>query len=153
MLSQKFLIVAGLIVLIFIGLGVWLGANIGSYANQSKQGEPSEYSAVYLSTGDIYYGMLSWFPRPRLKNVWFLQKEVDQNNQAQLSIAPFRSAFWGPTDEIYLNSKQIIFWTRIRNDSQVLKAIQNQDLLQSSQSQATSLSTSTFRGPSAPPPR
>lgn len=127
MFSKKFLITAlAVIVLAFIGLGVWIGSNL----RQPDPAGPSEYSAVYLSTGDIYYGILSWFPSPRLKNVWFLQKSVDQNNQPQLGIAPFNRAFWGPVDEVYLNPKQIIFWTRLRNDSQVLKAIQNPDALQ-----------------------
>ena len=124
--SKKFLIITALIVLVFIGLGIWIGSNL----RQQNPSGASEYSAVYLSTGDIYYGILFWFPQPRLKNVWFLQRGVDQNNQPQLSIGQLSRAFWGPVDEVYLNPKQIIFWTRLRNDSQVLQAIQNSGSLQ-----------------------
>lgn len=153
--SKKFLIITALIVLLFIGLGIWVGSYLSS--QQSNPSGPSEYSAVYLSTGDIYYGVLSWFPLPHLKNVWLLQRSVDQNNQQQLGIAPFNRAFWGPVDEIYLNPKQVIFWTRLRNDSQVLKAIQNPSALQqqpqAQQPVASPAPANTFRGPSAPPPK
>lgn len=144
--SKKFLIVSVFIVLILIGLGIWVGSGL----SQPNPSGPSEYSAVYLSTGDIYYGVFSWFPLPHLSKVWLLQRSVDQNNQTQLSIAPFNRAFWGPIDEVYLNPKQIIFWTKLRNDSQVLKAIQNPGSLQPQQQQPASspAPTGTFRGPS-----
>lgn len=151
--SKRFLIISVLIFLILIGLGIWIGSNL----SQPNPSGPSEYSAVYLSTGDIYYGILSWFPWPHLKNVWLLQRSVDQNNQPQLSIAPFSRAFWGPVDEVYLNPKQVIFWTRLRNDSQVLKAIQNPSALQqqpqAQQPASSAAPTSTFRGPSTQPPK
>ena len=82
--------------------------------------ENSPYSAVYLKTGDIYFGELSWFPRLKLKNPWFLQKTTDENNQPQIGVAPLAGAFWGPQNEIYLNQDEIIFWTRLRNNSQVI---------------------------------
>jgi len=127
--SKNFLIIAlAVVILIFIGAGVWFGFYWSS--RQPNPAGASEYSAVYLSTGEIYYGVLSWFPSPRLTNVWLLQRGVDQDNQPQLSIGAFNRSFWGPVDEVRLNPKQIIFWTRLRNDSQVLKLIQNPSTLQ-----------------------
>ena len=151
MLSKNFFIISGLVVLILIGLGIWIGSNL----SQPNPTGPSEYSAVYLSTGDIYYGIFSWFPLPHLTNVWSLQRSADQNNQPQLSIAPFKQAFWGPVDEIYLNPKQIIFWTRLRNDSQVLKVLKNPNSLQSQSQQPASspLPTSAPVVPSTPLPK
>ncbi len=90
----------------------------------------SSYTAVYMASGDIYFGKMHWFPRSRLTNVWYLQRSVNQQNQPQLSLAKFQDVFWGPVDEIYLNSDQILFWTSLRNDSQVVKAFVNPSLLQ-----------------------
>ncbi len=143
MASKNFIIIAILVVLVLLGLGIWLGFSL----NQSNSSGASPYSAVYLSTGDIYFGSLSWFPWPHLTNVLLLQRQVGQNNQPQLSIGQLSGAFWGPVDEVYLNPKQIIFWTRLRNDSQIVRVIQNPNLLQQQPA------TSTFRGPSGPPPK
>ena len=114
-----------IIVLVLVGVGVWLGASFG----RATGGGASPYSAVYLTTGDIYFGKLSWFPKPRLTNVWLLQRNVDSLNQPQLGLVPFTSAFWGPVDEIYLSPKQIVFWTRLSKESAVAKAFDNPALL------------------------
>ncbi len=158
MISKKFILIGVLIVVVLITVGVWLGV---SFIQQGTTAGPSRYSAVYLSTGEVYFGILSWFPQPHLSNVWFLQRSADQNNQPQVGIAPFKGTFWGPVDEIYLSSKQIIFWTRLRNDSQLIKAFDNPDSLrQAQQGQQQpqgqqfppSGTTSTSRGSSGPAP-
>lgn len=152
MLSKKLIIIAVIVIVIVIALGVWLGFRFFSTPDPAG---PSQYSAVFMVTGDIYYGKLSWFPWPRLKEVWFLQRGVDpQSQQVQLGIAPFRTAFWGPVDSIYLNPKQILLWTRLRNDSQVAQAFANPALLQPQaqpQPQAGP-PTGDFQGPPGPPP-
>lgn len=154
MFSRKFF-VAVTAVLILVTAGVWLGVGLTGSRNSDSS---SDYSAVYLTTGDIYYGKLSWFPSPRLTNVWLLQRGIDQNNQAQLSVTQFTKAFWGPVDEINLNSRTIVFWTKLRSDSQLVKAFENPNLLQQPGQQQVSSSgtagaaTTTFRGPSAQPP-
>ena len=127
---KKFLLtaaVAGLFaVALFAAVATWFGLSFGA-ANPAG---PSKYSAVYLSTGDIYYGALSWFPSPRLAGAWLLQRGVDKNNQPQLAVVPFANAFWGPVGDVYLNPKEIIFWTKLRNDSQIVKLIENPNSLQ-----------------------
>ena len=115
-----------IIILVLVGVGVWLGVSFG----RSAGGGASPYSAVYLTTGDIYFGKLSWFPNPRLTNVWLPQRNVDSLNQPQLGLTPLTSAFWGPVDEIYLSPKQIVFWTRLSKASAVAKAFDNPALLQ-----------------------
>ncbi len=99
-----------LIILIAIGVGVWMTVS----ASQNPNG-PSQYSAVYLTSGDIYFGKLSWFPQPHLTDVWYLQRSTDQSGQTQVAVAPLKSVFWGPIDEVALNSNQILFWTRLSN--------------------------------------
>lgn len=155
MASKKTIfVVLVVVVVLLVGLGVWLGVSV--FNAQASPSGPSPYSAVYLTTGEIYYGKLSWFPSPRLTDVWFLQAGA-QNAQgkSQLAITPFKSAFWGPVDEIYLNAKQIIFWTNLRNDSQLAQALANPSSLQQ-QSAASSYpspsSTPTFQGPASSPP-
>ncbi len=124
-----------------------LGAALGSF---SARKDYSPYSAVYLSNGDMYFGVLSWMPKPHLSNVWLLQRQVDGNNQPQFSVAQFTKAFWSPVDQIFLNPKQIVWWSRLRNDSQLVKAMSDPSLFQ--QEQQTAPQTNSFQGPSTQSP-
>jgi hypothetical protein len=153
MLSKKLLTVLIVVIVVLLALAVWLTVK---FVHPAKVAE-SPYSAVYLATGDIYFGKLSWFPQPHLKQVWILQRTVDKDNQPQLGVAPFAGAFWGPMDEVYLNPKQIVFWTKLRADSQVAQALENPAALNAAQqnqqpAQPPTNQTSTFKGPSGQPP-
>jgi hypothetical protein len=128
LIPKKLLIILLIILVVVLGLGIWLGVKILGRQNPEA---PSKYSAIYLQTGDIYFGELSWFPWPSLKNVWLIQRSVDQQNQVQLGIVPLKNSFWGPTDKIYLNPKQVVFWTNLRKDSQLIKALENPNILNS----------------------
>ncbi len=167
MLPKKFLTLLIVAVVAVAAFSIWFGYWV--FAPKNLVPEESKYSAVYMTTGDIYFGELHWFPRPHLTNVWFLQKSVGADNQASFGVAPFRSAFWGPSNEIDLNPTQIVFYTRLRNDSQVAKVFDNPGLL-SQPAPALPPSTSpstpssgprgsgkvppigTFKGPSSSPP-
>jgi len=109
---------------------VVLGVAVGLWLGQLMASDASPYSAVYLATGDIYFGKLSWFPTPKLENVWFVQRSVDQSNQVRSGLARFTGAFWGPVDRVYLNSRQIVFWTRISSTSDVAKVFSDPALLE-----------------------
>jgi hypothetical protein len=131
---------------VLIGLGIWAGVALVS-AGQNPAG-PSPYSAVYLTTGDIYFGRLSWFPMPHLTDAWVLQRTQNAQGQTQVGVAPFVSSFWGPVDEIDLSPQQIVFWTRLRNDSQLAQALANPSSVQQAGTQGIPVPSSSI--PSAP---
>ena len=133
-----------IIILIIVGIGV------GMLLARRGASNTSEYSAVYLTTGDMYFGKLSWFPHPHLTNVWLLQRGVNAQNQPQFAIVPFKTAAWGPADELNVSEKQIIFWTSLRSDSQIVKGFDNPESLQSVQPQALPGNPGT--SPQNPPP-
>ena len=124
-MMKKIIISLIILLVVLITVTVWLV----SWLNRPSDLAASSYSAVYLSTGDIYFGKLSWFPWPKLTNVWLLQRGVDAENQAQFSFAQFAQAFWEPINRVYLNPKQIIFWTRLKKDSTAAKAFDNPSAL------------------------
>lgn len=151
------IIIAALIVLlalVLMGLGVWLGSLAFGSGSANPSG-PSPYSAVYLSTGDLYYGKLSWFPSPHLTDAWVLTRGQNASGQSQIGVEPFTSSFWGPVDEIDLNPREIVFWTRLRNNSQIAQTLANPSSGMESAvptTVASSTGTSTFQGPSGLPP-
>ena len=89
-----------------------------------KVGFEKPYWAVYLDTGDLYFGKLNKFPRLSLSDVYFLQRNPD-DQQNPLSMAKFSQAFWGPEDKIYLNEKSVVWKAKLREDSQVVQFIKN----------------------------
>ena len=82
----------------------------------------SSYTAVYLSTGDLYFGQLRWFPTLALRNVYLLQ--ITQDPQTPLSLQKFTNVIWGPENKIKINRDQVVWMSRLRSDSQFVQAIE-----------------------------
>lgn len=114
--KQKDIFFLVLIALALMGAGAWLGA----FFSRMQSGV-SSYSAVYLTTGEVYFGKLSWFPAPHLDNVWFVNQAVDEQNRSQPAIVSLATLFWKPSNRIYLNPEQIMLVTRIQSDSEMVK--------------------------------
>ncbi len=127
--NKKLLIVAFFVVLaILIGLGVWAVIEITGSNNTNPAG-PSGYTAVYMISGDVYFGKLHSFPKPYLTDVLYITRNTGQNGQVQLGLASFKSVSWAPVGDIYFNPNQVLFTAPLRNDSQIVAAIQNPALL------------------------
>lgn len=85
-------------------------------------GSPSYY-AVYLRTGDLYFGELSTFPSFTLNHVYMLQiNSQDQKNP--VSIQKFTNVFWGPEDSLNINKSEVVWYTRLASDSKLVQLIQ-----------------------------
>lgn len=110
-----------LVLVVFV---ILLGIAVGILRYEVSLPPPnaSPYAVVYLTSGDVYYGQLTWFPKPYLQDVWYLEKSVGPNGIPQYAIVPFTSVFWQPVDVLYLNPSQILSWSYLRTDSQVVRA-------------------------------
>jgi len=86
-------------------------------------GGPSYY-AVYLKTGDLYFGELSTFPSFALRHVYMLQVNA-QNQQNPISIQRFANVFWGPEDYLKINKDEVVWYTKLSPDGQLAKLIKN----------------------------
>ena len=88
----------------------------------------ASFYAVYLRTGDIYFGKLVRFPHFGLKQVYTIQ--VNQNNtQTPLSVQKFSNVFWGPSDYLQLNRDEVVWMTKLSHEGQLAKVLtDNPDL-------------------------
>lgn len=120
-MNKKYIFILAIVLVALITLTAWIAISLG----QENPNSPSRYSAVYLSSGDIYFGELSLFPKAKIKNPWLIQQTTNAQNQPELSIVPLSGAFWGPSKTVYLNTEQIVFWTRLRKDSQIAQYLSN----------------------------
>jgi hypothetical protein len=82
------------------------------------------YSAVYLSSGEMYIGKLSTFPNLVLTNIYLFKIVPDPSDATKKAyqLVPLKNTPWSP-DKIYLNKDQVIFTAPIRDDSQVAQAL------------------------------
>jgi flagellar basal body-associated protein FliL len=141
----------GIIIIVIVALALWLGFVLaGMQSGSANPSAASPYSAVYLTSGDVYFGRLSWFPSPHMTDVWFLERNQSQSGETQLAIAPMKSVFWGPVDEINFNPQEILFWTRLMNSSQVVQSIENPASAAQNGMGAGSLGTAPSTAPSLP---
>jgi len=100
--------------------------------------EPT-YHAVFLRTGDMYFGKLSRFPKLTLSDVWYLQVTTQEDQQAGFNLAKFTNTVFGPQDKMEINKENVVWISKLSNDSQVVSFIlQSEDsALQNAQPQAT----------------
>jgi hypothetical protein len=80
------------------------------------------YYAVYLQTGDMYFGKLSRFPKLILSDVWFIQASVEE--QGGVDLIKYSNAMFGPEDKMEINRENVVWISKLRDDSQVVNYIQ-----------------------------
>jgi len=123
-MPKKIKIIISILAFVVVGGSVSLAA-LSVFKPDALRGAFSKpYSVVYLSTGEIYVGKLSTFPKLVLTDVYLLQSVTspDDPNKKSFQLAPLKEALWSP-DKIYLNDEQVIFTASIRADSQVAQTL------------------------------
>ncbi|MFA5172784.1 MAG: hypothetical protein WC435_00035 [Candidatus Paceibacterota bacterium] len=93
-----------------------------------------QYYAVYLRTGEIYFGQISYFPRMAMNDPLILQLTGDKENP--FSISRFKDSFWGPEGKIYLGGDNVVWKARIAEGSKMMEALKNPDLVTKSNTAA-----------------
>ncbi|MEK7116535.1 MAG: hypothetical protein AAB837_00010 [Patescibacteria group bacterium] len=93
------------------------------------------YSAVFLTNGQVYFGKMVKNNEKEitLNNVFYIQinenagKEEIANaiNQARFNLVKLGNELHGPTDELFINKSQVVFYEKLRDDSKVVESIKN----------------------------
>lgn len=113
--------------------------------------------AVYMRTGEVYFGKLQRFPSFGLTDVYTISVN-QQNTQNPVSVQKFSNVFWGPSNFLKLNPDEVVWTTELRSDSQLVQLIASNPNLVPAQQQAPSSQTpsaqapSTQKTPSSPTP-
>ncbi len=85
-----------------------------------------EHSVVYLSTGEIYIGNLSYLSYPRFKftDAYRLQAIKDPNDETKTNfqLAPLKDTLYSPK-KLYLNPDQVVFYGPIEEGSSAGEAL------------------------------
>lgn len=98
-------------------------------------GEASDYSAVFLVNGQVYFGKMSTNDREYvLRDVYYLRaqrplqpaEEESEGGQPrqQVQLIKLGNELHGPTDEIIFTRDNVLFVERLTKDSRVVKGIE-----------------------------
>ena len=117
-ISRKNIIAVVIVVLVVVGGALWI--------NNSNEGA-SDYSIVYLTTGEIYIGKLTVFPYLKLEDAYILQVARDENNPENITfqLNPINDALWAP-QSLHLVEKNVVFYGILKSDSRVARTIEQQ---------------------------
>lgn len=136
--------------ILLIIIAVLLVILVSLLLGQKFWGEPKFY-AVYLRTGDLYFGKLTKFPSYGLKQVYTIQVNPE-NQETPFTIQKFRNIFWGPEDFLKINRDQVVWVTKLNPQGQLAQLIKtNPDLLPVPGTQLPNV-TPPPQGGTQPPP-
>ncbi len=121
MLQNKKNILVVLVIVLVLGLVfVLFGQKMGIRNNNT-------YSVVYLTTGEVYIGKLTTFPRLELKDSYILQVAKDATDPAKsnFQLQPIKEALWAPKS-LHLTRKNVVFYGPLSSDSTIAKKLAEQ---------------------------
>lgn len=117
--SSRFLILL-VIVVVLLGLAALFSWRVFFRAQ--------DFYAVYLRTGDVYFGKLSYVPFG-LSQVYTLQVNP-QSQETPINIQRFTNVFWGPEDFMKINRDEVVWVVKLSSQGQLAKLIKaNPDLV------------------------
>lgn len=114
---NKILLIIVVILLVALIFIAWKPNIFGSF-------KKSQYYAVYLLSGDLYFGKMTWYNPYVLSDVRVVQKEqAGKDSQPNMNLVKFQDIFWGPTGDLKLSKENILWISKLSNESQVVKII------------------------------
>ena len=89
---------------------------------------PSGFSAVYLTSGDVFIGKLSLSGTPTLTDAWVVSYGSSTGDAAQqlgpVNLIPFQSTSVSPDNTIHISQQQILYWANLNPASMLVKELE-----------------------------
>jgi hypothetical protein len=97
-------------------------------------GERQKYYAVYLTSGDVYFGKMRSFPSLVIEDAYFLQA-ANTAEGGVYTLSKFSDAMWKPTGRIKLNRDHVLWVAELEDGSETVSYIKQGGVVSSSQLQ------------------
>ena len=117
------------IVALLVAAVVWFIYS-SSPASQSRYVDSSKLQAVFLNTGQVYFGNVRSFNQSYLvlTNVYYLQSSnstgsSSSSSNQNVSLVKLGCELHKPLDQMVVNTTQVTFWENLQTDGQVAKAV------------------------------
>lgn len=115
------------VVALLVAAVVWL-IYTASPATQSRYVNSNKLQAVFLNTGQVYFGNIHSINKEYLvlTNVYYLQSNNTSGNNSSnqnISLVKLGCELHRPYDTMVVNLTQVTFWENLQSDGQVGKAV------------------------------
>jgi len=101
--------------------------------NNGGDVQSSNYQALFLSNGQVYFGHLTAVDNDyvKLTDIYYLQVQQtvqpssssSSSSNQQVSLAKLGNELHGPEDEMYVAHDQVLFWENLKSSGKVVQAI------------------------------
>ncbi len=117
--------------IILLAVLIWGGYAL--FANKDAEYKPQGRQAVFLTNGQVYFGVVQAKSDQEviLTDIYYLQSDRGVNTGANLEtqqdikLIKLGNELHGPEDYMELNRDHVLFIENLKEDSKVVKAIQN----------------------------
>jgi len=120
---------AALVALLLIALAV-VSFGSGSTSSESKFVNSDKLQAVFLNTGQVYFGKISELNSKYfvVTDIYYLQTSSTgtsgtSNASTSVSLVKLGCELHEPYDKMVINRDQVTFWENLQDDGQVAKAV------------------------------
>ena len=121
-----------LVILLVLILVVFFIARL-FYSNRTLTTNSEKWQSVFLNNGQVYFGHLKEFKDDyvELANVYYLratqalQPPASSTPMPSFELVKLGGELHGPEDAIYFVKSSILFWEDMKDNSQVVQAINN----------------------------
>ena len=119
-----------LIIMVAVILVLAAGGYFG-YKKYVKTQQNKQRQAVFLTNGQVYFGFIRNQDDQfiKLENIYYLKStdNLQQNDatvdKKKLSLVKLGDEVHGPTDMMYINVKNVLYWETMRADSKINSVI------------------------------
>ena len=114
MTSKKNIAIVVVLIVIIAFFGFWL----------YQESHASNYSVVYLTTGEVYVGKLTRFPDLQLADGYILQvtKDTTDPTKNNFQLNPLNQTLWAPS-KLHLIEKNVVFYGPLLPTSKIAQTI------------------------------
>jgi hypothetical protein len=116
---NKILLISVLLLAIVLAIIIWKPSFLTSMTEKP-------HYAVYLLSGDLYFGQMSWYCPNTLSDARLIQQgQNTEEGQPDFNLVKFEDVFWGPAGDLKLNKDNVLWITKLSDESQVVKLIKD----------------------------
>ena len=117
----------GLAILVLV-VGVVVAAFTGNVKPQKKYVDSSKLQAVFLNTGQVYFGNIKTLNDKYvvLSNIYYLQTAgggTNNSTASSVTLVKLGCELHEPYDQMIINSASVTFWENLQDNGQVAKAV------------------------------
>lgn len=119
-----------ILLMVLATVGIFFGRDLWKMVFINKD---ESYSAVFLTNSQVYFGKIikNNEEEMMLTNVFYVkvnENSASENpsnalNQISFNLIKLGNELHGPTNEMFINKNQILFYEKLRNDSKVVQSI------------------------------